>query len=301
VALHQIDSTPDTVHSFFSPELAPILTVAPGDRVRFSCLDAGFGLENRPADGSPRRELTPTRTGRFGHCLCGPIQIEGAQPGMELAVKVEAIRPGAWGWTLAHGLPPEGVLHLWDIDADAGVARNQLGHQVRLKPFMGVMGITPAEPGQHSTVPPRAEGGNLDCKELGVGSTLYLPIAVEGANFSVGDGHAVQGDGEVSGMALECPMEVELSFHLEPGSGWRMPRARTTHSWLTFGVHPQLTVATQLALDGMLHLIERKFQVSRPDALAMASVAVDLRITQIVNQSVGVHAVLEDGALEKIA
>ncbi len=297
MALHQIDSTPDTVHSYFSPELAPILTVAPGDRVRFSCLDAGFGLENRPAHGGPRRELEPKRRGIYGHCLCGPIKIEGARPGMDLAVKVEEIRPGSWGWTLAYGLPPRGVLHLWEIDADQGLARNQHGHQVRLKPFMGVMGVTPAGPGQHSTVPPRAEGGNLDCKELGKGSTLYLPVAVDGALFSVGDGHAVQGDGEVSGMALECPMEVELSFHLEPGNGWPMPRARTTHSWVTFGVHPQLDEATRLALEGMLHLIAQKFQVSHADALALASVAVDLRITQIVNESVGVHAVLEDEAL----
>jgi acetamidase/formamidase len=139
----------------------------------------------------------------------------------------------------------------------------------------------------------------IDCKELIAGSTLFLPIAVEDAVFSVGDGHAAQGDGEASVTAIECPMDlVQLRFELLPDVRITTPRARTAEGWLTLGVHADLHEATMIALDAMLDLLVAHYAVDRATALALASVAVDLRITQIVNQVKGVHAVLPHGAIE---
>jgi acetamidase/formamidase len=171
------------------------------------------------------------------------------------------------------------------------------GHKVALRPFMGVMGMPPDEPGDHGTGPPRQCGGNLDCKELVAGTRLFLPVAVAGGLFSVGDGHAVQGDGEVSGVAIECPMErVELSFHLHdtPRS---TPQAKTGEGWLTFGLDQDLNEAMRMAVSGMLDLMVDQHGMGRKEALALASLVVDLRITQIVNGTRGVHAVLPDGAI----
>ena len=163
---------------------------------------------------------------------------------------------------------------------------------------MGVMGLPPAEAGVHSTSPPRIWGGNLDCKLLGPGSTLYLPISVPGALFSVGDGHGAQGDGEVSGTAIECPMErLDLTFDLREDSTLTTPRAKTPDAWLTFGLHEDLNEAMRLALADMLTLMSDLLRVDRREALALASVSVDLRVTQVVNGVCGVHAVLPHGAV----
>src|SRR6266487_4225651 len=173
------------------------------------------------------------------------------------------------------------------------------GHTLALRPFMGVMGMPPDEPGIHPTSPPRFCGGNMDCKELVAGSTLYLPITVPEALFSVGDGHAVQGDGEVSGVAIECPMErVDLTFHLRDDMHLTTPRANTSSAWITPGFHENLHEASLIALEAMLDLMEEQHQLSRPQALALASLIVDLHVTQIVNGVLGVHAVLPHGAIK---
>jgi acetamidase/formamidase len=162
------------------------------------------------------------------------------------------------------------------------------------------MGMLPAQAGQHSTKPPRITGGNLDCKELVAGSSLYLPIAVPGRFFSVGDGHAVQGDGEVSYTGIECPMdEVVLTFQLHADLHLNTPRAHTVLGWLTFGLDADLDVAARKALDAMIDLMAERYGLARVDAMALASLVVDLRITQIVNQVCGVHAVLPHGAIQQ--
>jgi acetamidase/formamidase len=163
---------------------------------------------------------------------------------------------------------------------------------------MGVMGMPPDEPGTHPTGPPRACGGNLDCKELVAGAKLYLPISVDGALFSLGDGHGVQGDGEVSGMAIECPMEVvdvRLSVLDEPRLA--MPRAWTPDAWITFGLHEDLREAVAIATGEMLDLMFERLGQPRSTALALASLIVDVRITQLVNGVVGAHAVLAHEAV----
>jgi acetamidase/formamidase len=186
----------------------------------------------------------------------------------------------------------------WTLDADSMTGRNQYGHIVKLRPFMGVMGMPPDEAGLHETGPPRRCGGNLDCKELVAGSTLYLPISVPGALFSVGDGHALQGDGEVCGTAIECPMErVSLTFRLRDDLHLTTPRADTPAGRLSMGLHEDLNDAMAIALNDMLSFTQEEYSLSRSDALALASLVVDLRITQIVNGVRGVHALLPHGAI----
>jgi acetamidase/formamidase len=313
MALFEIKPERRTLHGAFSRELEPVLTIDPGDTVRFRTLDAGWNIDPRHSDdpgGEPQKfqPRDPEQDG--GHALCGPIAIRGAQPGMTLEVQIQEVQPGSWGFTPAGGWDSEvnrrfgvadspGKVHRWTLDGAAMTGRNQHGHTLALRPFMGVMGMPPDEPGLHSTSPPRIWGGNMDCKELVAGSTLYLPIPVPGALFSVGDGHAAQGDGEVCMTAIECPMDrVELTFHLHDDLPLTTPRAHTSAGWLTLAFHEDLNEAAYLAVEAMLDLMAEQFSLERTDALILASLVVDLRITQIVNGVRGVHAVLPHGAIQ---
>jgi acetamidase/formamidase len=157
--------------------------------------------------------------------------------------------------------------------------------------------MPPAEPGIHSTAPPRRCGGNIDCKELLAGTTLYLPVSVDRAHFSAGDGHALQADGEASGTAIECSVaRAELRFELSELE-LRSPLARSSDSWITFGFNEDLDLAAEEAMATMLDLMERERGLDRSYALALSSLVVDLRVTQIVNGVKGVHAVLRDDAI----
>lgn len=309
MSVYTIEPERRTLHGHFSRDLPPVLTIEPGDTVHFRTLDAGWGLGPmlEPSVAEPKFEPRHKELDK-GHALCGPVAIRGAQPGMALGVRIDEVRPGSYGWTVAGGWSSETNERLgvvaesirldWSLDPDMLVGRNQLGHTISLRPFMGVMGMPPAEPGIHLTAPPRVTGGNIDCKELVAGSTLYLPIEVEGALFSVGDGHAVQGDGEVSTTAIECPMErVTLTFSLHEELALTTPRADTPAGWITLGFHKDLQEATSIALEAMLDLMMEQYGLSRLEALAMASLVVDMRITQIVNGVRGVHAVLPHGAI----
>jgi acetamidase/formamidase len=160
-----------------------------------------------------------------------------------------------------------------------------------------VIGMPPPEPGEHSTGPPRKWGGNIDCKLLVAGASLHLPIPVDGALLLAGDGHGAQGDGEVSGTAIECPVErAELTFELSDVE-LRSPVARIDGAWVTFGFDEDLDAAADQALQTMLDLMERELELGRNHALALASVVVDLAVTQVVNGAKGVHAVLRDDAI----
>lgn len=304
MATFKIEPNENTLHGFFSRGLKPILTIDSGDTVHFKTIDAEWGLENftagtfDPKAGPPPRKLASTKVeGPRGHALCGPVFIRGAEPGMTLAIHIDSILPGAWGWTVGGQTDGHQTMLLWELDPVHMRGRDQHGHQVPLRPFMGVMGMPPARAGQHITQPPRITGGNIDCKELVAGSILYLPIAVPGGLFSTGDGHAAQGDGEVSNTAIECPIEdVQLTFHLHSDMHIGTPRAWTETSWLTFGFHENLNIATRTALDAMLDLMVEHRGVTRTEALALASVVVDLRVTQIANKVLGIHAVLRHDA-----
>lgn len=309
MAFHTIEPERRTLHGHFSRDLEPILSVGSGDTVRFTTLDCGWGLGPQPGGGEPRRTFEPRDAVLdAGHALCGPIAILGARPGMTLEVQVGHIRTGSWGWTEAGGWDHEvnrrlglqedvARLH-WDLDDERGVATNQFERSVTMRPFMGVMGMPPSEPGVHPTSPPRPTGGNIDLKDLVAGSSLFLPVAVPSGLFSTGDGHAAQGDGEVSETAIECPIErCDLTFILHPDLAISTPRARTSEGWLTLGFHEDLDEAMYLALDAMLDLMGEHYGMDRAEALAMAGVVVDLRVTQVVNGTKGVHAVLPHGAI----
>ncbi|MET9385845.1 acetamidase/formamidase family protein [Streptomyces sp. NPDC002928] len=303
---HSLEPDDRTLRGHFSCEFPPVLTVTPGDSVRLRTLDAWWSTGPYTGDDVDERPRVPQHREGFGHALIGPIEVRGARPGTVLELRIDTVIPEVWGTCATpqsslnarYGLSSPGMVHAWELDPVTMTGRNQHGHTVALRPFLGVMGMPPAEPGLHATFPPRRHGGNLDCKELVAGSTLYLPIPVDGALFSVGDGHAAQGDGEISGTAIECPMrQVDLRVDLH--SDWALdgPVAHTPAGWVTMGLGENLDVATQHALEAMFTLLERLHEVPLADAVMLASVAVDLRITQIVNGVVGVHAVLPHGAI----
>lgn len=283
-----------------------MLAVESGDTVVLSTLDARWNLEPQVEPGVPVRTFTPREE---GHALCGPIGVAGAEPGMTLEIEFVAIEPSTWGWTAAQGWRSPlndrlGVAAsdpfpvLWQIDPAAGRATNHLGHSVPLRPFMGVVGMPPAEPGEHATGPPRATGGNLDCRELAAGSRLFLPIAVAGGLLSIGDGHAAQGDGEVAGTAIECPIDrCEVVLRLHGDLHLRWPRAQTPAGWITFGFDSDLHEAAAIALEEMLELIGELHDCGRPESLVLASVAAHLRVTQLVNGVVGAHMILPEDAI----
>ena len=303
---HQLDPTQATTAQAFSPDLPPVLIVEPGDTVLLRSLDAAGHLERQQVPG---QDVPAMFVEWQGHCLTGPIEVCGARPGDVLAVRFVSMRPDDWGWTRAagedtpltrrlglHEAPPAWLL--WQIDADAGVAISDRGHTVRIAPFHGVTGVAWDEPGEHSTIPPRAVGGgNIDCKELVAGSILYLPVAVPGALLSIGDGHAAQGDGEVAGAAIECGMTTELQLELVTDRPVPGVHAETPAGQITFGFSPDLNAAMGDALDAMLTWLQASYGVGKATALALASPVLDLRITQVANQSWGVHALLPAGAI----
>ena len=284
MALHELPLDASVLHGHFSRELAPVVTIDPGDSIRISTPNAGWSVSRDENVPRPDPELDT------GHALAGPIEVRGARAGQTLAVRIEDVSPGTWGVTMTE--PP----HRIDWELADGVGRGA-GREVRLAPFLGVLGMPPDEPGAHSTIPPRRSGGNIDCKELVAETTLFLPISVDGARFSAGDGHAAQGDGEVSGTAIESPVEATLTLDVRDDLPLEWPAARIDGAWLSFGFDEHLGLAARIAVDGMLDLMERELGLSRSDALGFASVVVDLRVTQVMNQVLGVHAVLRDDAL----
>jgi acetamidase/formamidase len=298
---HQLPAVQATATQVLSPDTAPVLRVAPGDRVIVESLDARGHLERQPTPGA----VTPYRfPDRQGHALTGPIEVAGAEPGDVLAVSFESLEPADWGWTAAarpddafarrlglEGTDPAWLL--WDLDAGARTGTNQYGHVVRLAPFLGVVGLPPAEPGEHSTTPPRpAGGGNIDCRELTAGSTLFLPVTVPGALLHLGDGHAAQGDGEVGGTAIECGMTTTITVDVLRDAPLDTIHALTPTARITFGFDADLNRATADALGAMLTWMQQLHGLERKAALALAGAVVDLRVTQIANRTWGVHAVL---------
>lgn len=310
MAEYVLPATVDTVVDVFSPDQPPVLSVDPGDTVVVTSLDASGYLVAQSFPGDQPATLLP---GARGHCLTGPIEVRGAEPGAALAVRLQSIDPGAWGWTVAgaretplnrrlgitDGQPSWLLWELkWDSETGSGTGTDQHGHRVSLAPFLGVMGLPPAETGEHSTIPPRVVGGgNIDCRSLVAGSTLYLPITVPGAPLSLGDGHAAQGDGEVSGTAVECPMTTTVVLDVITDHPVTTISAETPTERLTFGFDEDLNEATGQALSAMLDWMQSLYGVDRTTALALASPSVDLRVTQVANGTWGVHAALAYDAI----
>jgi acetamidase/formamidase len=303
---HHLDATPETTADVFDPRHEPVLTVDPGDTIVVNSLDASGYLERQTVPGEARpRMFAESR----GHCLTGPIAVRGAKRGDMLALRLVDLRAGEWGWTVAGaadtpitrrlGLGADAPAWLlWELDSQAGRATESRGFARSLAPFLGVMGLAPAAPGAHSTIPPRpGSGGNIDCRDLVAGSTLYLPVSVPDALLYLGDGHAAQGDGEVGGTAIECPMRTEAVVEIVRDRPLSTVHAETPTGRITFGFDADLDVAMGDALDAMVEWMCVLYDLTKPTALALASTVVDLRVTQVANQTWGVHAVLPEGIL----
>ncbi len=302
----------EAIHTYFDNSLAPALTIRPGDTVIFDTLEPSGGGTGRRVAADPPPDLDPELAALIaasarpelptplkGHALTGPVSIAGAEPGDALDVTIVEVRPAAWGWTavgpgnpLIGDLFPESSIHYWDLRA-GDFAHFGPDIRIPLAPFCGVLGVAPAEPGRHPTPPPRRGGGNMDIRQLTAGAVLTLPVFVPGALFSTGDAHAAQGDGEVSGTAIECDATVTLRFALRKGAapawpqfrtaGPLAPRTDTGPHFAATGHDADPRAAARAALIGVLEYLERERGLSRPRAAILASACVDLRISQVVN------------------
>jgi len=278
----------ETVHYAWDNAIRPRLEIESGDTVRFSCRDAFDGVYSRDSTAVVKRVAK-------GHPLTGPVAVRGARPGDALQVEVLDLVPGGFGVTtfvpdrgLLAGDFPEPYLKVWQLDGRS--AELKPGIRVPLAPFLGVMGVAPAEPGEHSTIPPRAVGGNMDVKQLTKGSALYLPVAVEGALFSCGDGHAAQGDGEVCITAIETTMTATLRFTVRRDVRIAAPEFETRSAgslpgrhYVTTGIAPDLMDATKAAVRAMIAHLVSACGLSREEAYVLCSVAADLKISEVVD------------------
>ncbi len=315
MATHSIAAAPETVRwGVFDATIPPVITIASGDTVVLECVSGG--PDTLPPAGSnmvvpPALHAIHARVPRGpGHIITGPVAVAGAEPGDMLEVKIEKIEFGTdWGFCgfrpLAGTLPedfPERFLTHIPVDRAAGTCRLPYGVELKLAPFFGVMGVAPPPNyGTISTVQPREHGGNLDNKEIGAGATLFLPVWAKGALFSAGDGHGVQGDGEVCINALEMCLTgtFTLTLHKKPTAAPLLtyPRAESATHHITMGMNEDLDLAMKQALREMIALICTRTNLSRQEAYQFCSLAVDFHVTQTVNGEKGIHGMLKKGLL----
>lgn len=281
-------------HCRWDQSIPPLATVQPGEVVELETKEASDGqiVPGCSVDVLAHFDFSVI------HPITGPIAIAGAEPGDTLEVEVLDIRPREWGWTaIIPGFSlladefTEPYLKVWDLHE--GHAYFKPGIRIPLEPFCGVMGVAPAEPGSLDTIPPRLNGGNIDIKQLVKGSRLFLPVLYPGALFSLGDAHAAQGDGEVCGTAIEGPMTVTVRFGLHKGMsipelqyitpGSARERANEKGYYVTTGHSPDLFVAAQKATRAMIDHLSKHYGLTRPDAFALCSVVVDLRVSEVVD------------------
>ena len=313
---HFLTATHETTHwGWFESGMAPVLTVAPGEEVVVETLSGG--PVSLPGEGFEVPEALleiHARSERLlpGHLLTGPIAVEGAEPGDVLEVRILEVAPMLdWGYTLYRplggALPGEflegGQVHP-RIDVKAGTAQLPWGSTLTLQPFFGVMGVAPpAHWGRISSIQPRVHGGNIDNKELGAGATLFLPVHETGAMFSCGDGHGIQGDGEVCLTAIETALKGRFTFHLHKGAAaetGNYPRAETPTHLISMGFHEDLDTAARDALRRMIDWLEADTGLTRGEAYMMLSLVGDLRITQVVNGEKGCHMMLDKTHLAQL-
>ncbi len=313
MATHRLDAGPDTVHwGFFDAALKPLITVDSGDTVTFSTVSGhpnqvpkpGSGLAIPPALSAIHEKLQPKLGGP--HILTGPVAVRGAKAGQVLEVRIKSIELNYdWGYNtvrpLAGALPDDfhemRVMHI-PLDKKRNVGTLPWGLELPLKPFFGIMAVAPPPGwGAIPTQPPRKNGGNMDNKELVAGTTLYLPVHVDGALFSCGDGHGVQGDGEVCVTAIETGLIGTFELIVRPDMKLEWPMAETPTHIMTMGFDPDLDDCVVIALRDMIKLICARTNLSREDAYTLCSLAADLRVTQVVNGTKGIHVMLEKNLL----
>lgn len=284
-------------HLAWDHSIPPIATIQSGETVSFDLLDASCGQIVHDSTVEAIRTLDFSQVDQVN----GPIYVEGAAPGDTLEVEFLDLQPADWGWTAiipGFGLLadefPEPALKIWHLDGGAdGWAEFAPGIRVPLAPFCGEVGLAPGKPGALSTIPPYRHGGNMDTKHLTKGARLYLPVEAEGALYSMGDGHAAQGDGEVCGTAIETPMRATVRLTVrkdiqvaEPQfltGGPLAARSNTAAYYATDGIGPDLMEAARNAIRHMIDHLQRSYGLTRPDAYMLCSVMVDLKICEIVD------------------
>jgi acetamidase/formamidase len=308
---HRLEATPSTVaYGYYWSEAKPALRIASGD-----ILDVDTLLTNNPTglqkagvaddkiQGSLKTivaEVTGDHKGPGGHILTGPVYVEGAQPGDVLEVKILSIDFAIdYGYNGCNGFLPENcdrslasrILH---INAKTMTAEFAPGIVIPLHPFFGSMGVAPApELGRVSSNPPGKHAGNLDNKELGVGSTLFIPVFAPGALFEVGDGHAAQGDGEVDQTAIETSLRGRIQLTVRKDLKLTWPRAETATDYISMATDPDLAVATKLAIQDMIDFLAATRKMTKHEAYQLVSIACNVAVTQLVDKpNVGVHVKL---------
>ncbi|WP_158213413.1 acetamidase/formamidase family protein [Pigmentiphaga sp. NML080357] len=309
---HVLPCTPDTVvWGFLGPGVRPALRIRPGETVRIDTVNpvgvplppdearAFFDGHGIPVEGAVAEMLEIMRTVPKDvgpHILTGPVRVEGALPGDVLGVEILGISPRlpAYGVNFTRpgagslpGLPKAPWLKVMRHDLARGTARFSDRIGIPLAPFMGTMGVAPTR--KVSSVPPGPFGGNIDLKDLRPGAILYLPVQVEGADFFVGDGHAAQGHGEANLTGLETSMTGVFRFQLHKARAVRWPMAETADHYIAMGLDADLNTAAELAVSQSVAVLEHFGELEAEDAYALASMAVDFEITQLVDGVKGVH------------
>ena len=311
--IHTLKATPQTVHTgFFDAAIPPVLEIESGDKVNLSTLmlmdgqlRCGMTLEELLAK---RQTYTDRKMG--SHTLTGPIFVHGAEPGDALEVRIEKLVPVNCGVNYHYparmnigGLPedfPGGQIKALQLDVQKMETTFAPGVIIPLRPFMGVMGVAPKPGEKKPAAVPDYFGGNMDNKELVAGTSLYLPVHVPGALFSTGDAHAVQGDGEVNVTAIETAMEEAVfQFVVRKDMKLERPMAETPTHWITMGFHQDLDEAVKIALRDAIRFISQSKGLTSGDAYALSSLAVDLRVTQIVDGNKGIHAMIPKAIFKK--
>jgi acetamidase/formamidase len=305
---HRLEATPATVaYGYYWSQAAPVVRIASGD-----IIDVDTLLTNIPAGlekaGVPEAriqsslksivaEVTGERRGPGGHILTGPVYVEGAEPGDVLEVKILAIDLSIdYGYNGCSGVLPENCdpgapVRIIPLDRSAMRAEFAPGIMVPLHPFFGSMGVAPPpEAGRVSSNPPGRHAGNLDNRELIVGSTLYIPVFARGALFEVGDGHVAQGDGEVDQTAIETSLRGRLQLTVRKDMKLIWPRAETPTDYISMATDPELLIATKTAIQEMVDFIVAQKHLSRHEAYQLVSIAGNVAVTQLVDKpNVGVH------------
>lgn len=313
---HLLLPAPETVHwGFFDAALSPVLEIDSGDTITLETLSGG--PNDLPPEGFFATVLPHYRAVHQGvkpdigpHIMTGPVAVRGAEPGDVLRVDILDVELlDDWGFNLIRPLagalpddfPFQRRLHL-TIDLNAQVITMPWGLRIPAKPFFGVMGVAPPQLwGRQTSIIPRAFGGNIDCNAFTAGTVLRLPVHVPGALFSAGDGHAVQGDGEVCLTAVETGLRGRFRLTVEKGETLKLPQGETADHLITMAFDPDLDVAARTALREMIGLICSSSSLTPEDAYRLCSLVMDLKVTQIVNQHKGVHAVLPKWALRDSA
>jgi acetamidase/formamidase len=309
-AEYELKLIPSNTHTgSFDARIKPVLRINPGDTVKLETLVA-FGMDRLITAGASENEIPESlkvmdkymkEKGLYGGTMTGPIYVEGAQPGDTLEVKIlpgfEFLHPFGWTGFRGRGTLPNEFPHtrykLYRIDAASGTIQFAPNITIKTAPFWGTIGVAPSV--ESRAIPngvPGVHAGNIDFKELVSGSSLYIPVNVPGALLSIGDGHAVQGDGEINGGALETSLRGSVRVELHKGKSIRWPRAETPTHYITLGLNTELDEAARMAVREMIEYLVSERGLTRDDAYNLCSQAVDLHVTELVDGVKGVHAMI---------